>query len=74
LRARSLEILKHLVQQTNGKFPIISVGGISSADDVQVRLEAGASLVQVYTGWIYKGPMMLREIVGNLKSLEVPRP
>ncbi len=72
LRARSLEILKHLSQQTNGRLPIISVGGISSADDVQMRLDAGASLVQVYTGWIYKGPLMLREIARNLKSLEIP--
>jgi dihydroorotate dehydrogenase len=72
LRARSLEILKHLSQQTDGRLPIISVGGISSAEDVQMRLDAGASLVQIYTGWIYNGPMMLREIVGHLKSLEVP--
>jgi dihydroorotate dehydrogenase len=69
LRARSLEILKHLSQATNGRMPIISVGGISSAGDVQARLEAGASLVQVYTGWIYKGPMLLREINRGLGSL-----
>ncbi len=73
LRARSFEILKHLSQQTNGKLPIISVGGISSAEDVQMRLDAGASLVQVYTGWIYKGPLMLRELMRGLGSLEIKR-
>jgi dihydroorotate dehydrogenase len=46
--------------------PIISVGGISSADDVRQRLDAGARLVQVYTGWIYRGPLMLRDIMRGL--------
>ena len=72
LKARSLEILTHLAHQTNGRLPIISVGGISSADDAQKRLDAGASLVQVYTGWIYQGPLMLRELNLGLKSLETP--
>jgi dihydroorotate dehydrogenase len=62
LKQMSLEILKHLKTQLNGKLPIISVGGISSGDDVQKRLDAGASLVQVYSGWIFEGPMMLKNI------------
>jgi dihydroorotate dehydrogenase len=66
LKARSLEVLKHLVKTLNGRVPVISVGGISTADDVQQRLDAGASLVQVYTGWIYQGPMMLRNITRAL--------
>lgn len=66
LAARSLEILQHLVRVTDGRLPIISVGGISSADDVRQRLDAGASLVQVYTGWIYRGPLMLRDIMRGL--------
>ncbi len=73
LKARSLEMLAHLSRQTNGQLPIISVGGISSADDAQKRLDAGASLVQIYTGWIYDGPMMLREINRGLRSPEMPR-
>jgi dihydroorotate dehydrogenase len=66
LKARSLEVLKHLVKTLDGRLPVISVGGISTADDVQQRLDAGASLVQVYTGWIYQGPMMMRQIVKGL--------
>jgi dihydroorotate dehydrogenase len=66
LKQKSLEILKHLNTQLNGKLPIISVGGISSGDDVQQRLDAGASLVQVYSGWIFEGPLMLKNIARDL--------
>jgi dihydroorotate dehydrogenase len=66
LKARSFEVLKHLVKTLDGRLPVISVGGISTANDVQQRLDAGASLVQVYTGWIYKGPMMMRDIARGL--------
>ena len=66
LKQRSFEMLNHLVQTLNGRIPVISVGGISTSDDVQKRLDAGASLVQVYTGWIYQGPLMMREIVKGL--------
>jgi dihydroorotate dehydrogenase len=66
LKQKSLEILKHLNTQLNGKLPIISVGGISSGDDVQQRLDAGASLVQVYSGWIFEGPMMMKNIAREL--------
>jgi dihydroorotate dehydrogenase len=62
LKQKSLEILKHLNAQLNGRLPIISVGGISSGDDVQQRLDAGASLVQVYSGWIFEGPMMIKNM------------
>jgi dihydroorotate dehydrogenase len=66
LNQKSLEILKHLNTQLNGKLPIISVGGISSGDDVHQRLDAGASLVQVYSGWIFEGPLMLKNITRML--------
>jgi dihydroorotate dehydrogenase len=66
LKNRSLEVLNHLVKTLDGRVPVISVGGISTADDVQQRLDAGASLVQVYTGWIYQGPMMLQNISRGL--------
>ena len=66
LKARSLEVLKHLVKTLDDRLPVISVGGISTADDVQQRLDAGASLVQVYSGWIYQGPMMMRDIARGL--------
>jgi len=66
LRQKSLEILKHLSGQLKGRLPIISVGGIFNAGDVLERLDLGASLVQVYTGWIYEGPLMMRHIARGL--------
>jgi dihydroorotate dehydrogenase len=71
LRARSVEVLKYLSTQLQGRLPIISVGGIFTAEDVLERLQAGASLVQVYTGFVYEGPFMLRKLNrGLLKHLE----
>jgi dihydroorotate dehydrogenase len=68
LKARSLEVLQHLVNNLNGRLPVISVGGISTSDDLQKRLDAGASLVQVYSGWIYQGPMMLKHMTRGLRQ------
>jgi len=62
LRDRSLEILKLLRKGLGPGFPIISVGGVMSADDVVARLLAGADLVQLYTGFVYRGPELLAEI------------
>ncbi len=67
LKHRSVTFLAHLQKELNGRLPIISVGGISSGDDVQQRLDMGASLVQVYTGWIYQGPMMMKNIMRDLR-------
>ena len=66
LRARSTEVVRHLHQQTNGKLPVIGVGGIFSADDAWEKITAGASLVQVYTGFVYEGPGLAKEIVAGL--------
>jgi dihydroorotate dehydrogenase len=68
LRQRSTEVIRHLYRQTSGKLPIIGVGGIFSAEDAWEKIAAGASLIQVYTGLIYKGPGVVRDIVGGLKS------
>ncbi|PZA07980.1 quinone-dependent dihydroorotate dehydrogenase [Meiothermus sp. PNK-Is4] len=71
LRARSLEVLRYLRRQLQDRLPIISVGGIFTAEDVLERLQAGASLVQVYTGFVYEGPFMLRKLNrGLLEHLE----
>jgi dihydroorotate dehydrogenase len=64
LRARSLEVLRFLVARTN--LPIISVGGIANAREVQKRLDMGARLVQVYTGLVYEGPLMVRTMLRGL--------
>jgi dihydroorotate dehydrogenase len=68
LRQRSTEIVRHLYRQTNGKLPIIGVGGIFSADDAWEKITAGASLVQCYTGLVYEGPVLTKKIVIGLQA------
>ena len=67
LKARSLEVLRFL--NANSSLPIVSVGGISTTDDVKERLELGAALVQIYTGFVYEGPLMMRAITRDLLKL-----
>ena len=62
LAKRSTEVIRFLVKQSNNAFPIIGVGGIFSAQDAIDKLEAGASLVQIYTGMIYEGPALVKKI------------
>lgn len=69
LRKRSLEVVAHLHRQTRGRVPIIGVGGIFSAADAWALITAGASLVQVYTGLVYEGPTIVRNIVSGLIEL-----
>jgi len=68
LTKRSTEVIRFLSQKSNKAFPIIGVGGIHSADDAIEKLEAGASLIQLYTGFIYEGPALVKAI--NKKILE----
>lgn len=68
LTARSTEVIRFLSEKSNKAFPIIGVGGIHSAEDAIEKLEAGASLVQLYTGFIYEGPALVKAI--NKKILE----
>ncbi|MDQ7916770.1 quinone-dependent dihydroorotate dehydrogenase [Mesonia sp. MT50] len=62
LTSRSTEVIKFLADKSNRSFPIIGVGGIHSAKDALEKLEAGASLVQLYTGFVYEGPKLIKEI------------
>ena len=62
LTKRSTEVIRYLHQKSKGSFPIIGVGGIHSADDAVEKLQAGASLVQLYTGFIYEGPGLIGRI------------
>ena len=69
VRARSTEVIAYLHQKSNGAFPIIGVGGIYTAEDAIEKMKAGASLVQVYSGFIYEGPSMVKKICkGILKA------
>lgn len=62
LKMRATEIIKQLHTLLEDKIPIIGCGGISSAEDAQEKMAAGASLIQIYTGLIYQGPKLIREI------------
>jgi dihydroorotate dehydrogenase len=68
VKNRSTEVIRFLAVKSNRAFPIIGVGGIHSAEDALEKLDAGASLVQLYTGFIYEGPGLIRKI--NKKILE----
>ena len=68
LTKRSTEVIRFLSEKSNKAFPIIGVGGINTAEDALEKLEAGASLVQLYTGFIYEGPKLISKI--NKKILK----
>ncbi|BBL73571.1 quinone-dependent dihydroorotate dehydrogenase [Methylomagnum ishizawai] len=63
---RSTAVVRQLAAVLDGKLPIIACGGIASADDARQKLDAGASLVQIYTGLIYRGPGLVSAIVRGL--------
>jgi dihydroorotate dehydrogenase len=62
LTNRSTEVVKYLSEKSNKQFPIIAVGGIHTGEDAIEKIKAGASLVQVYTGFIYEGPAIAKKI------------
>jgi len=66
VRNRSTEVIHYLNQKSKGAFPIIGVGGIHTSKDAQEKLNAGASLIQVYTGFIYEGPAIARNIANHI--------
>jgi dihydroorotate dehydrogenase len=66
IRERSTEIIRYIHGKTNGKLPVIGVGGIMTPEDALEKLEAGASLVQLYTGFIYEGPSLVHRINKSL--------
>lgn len=68
LRARSTEVIRHIAKQTQGRLPIIGVGGIFTAADAREKLDAGASLVQVYSGLVFEGPGLARTLVEGLRG------
>ncbi len=66
LQHKSTEVIRHLAKTLDGALPIIGVGGIDSAMAAREKLAAGASLVQIYSGFIYKGPSLVKEIVTHI--------
>ena len=66
VRIRSTEIVKYIHQKTRGQIPVIASGGIFTAEDAKEKLAAGAALVQVWTGFIYEGPAIVKNICNGL--------
>jgi dihydroorotate dehydrogenase len=66
LAQRSTEVIRYLATKSNHAFPIIGVGGITSAKDAIEKLEAGAALIQVYSGMIYEGPRLIKKIKAGI--------
>ena len=68
IRRHSNEVINYIYKSTEGKLPIIGVGGIDSVEAAGEKMDAGASMVQIYTGWVYRGPFFARELARALKS------
>jgi dihydroorotate dehydrogenase len=66
VKQKSTEVIRHLAKCLDGKLPIIGVGGIENGQDAADKIAAGASLVQIYTGFIYQGPGLIKHIVNSL--------
>ena len=66
LQARGLEVMNILRESTNSDLPLIGVGGINSTKSAWERIAAGASLIQIYTGWIFEGPTLVPNILNGL--------
>lgn len=73
LRERALEVLTKMNQYVEGRIPLIASGGIMDVSDAQARIDAGASLVQVYTGLVYKGPRLVRDMVHSVQIPSTPK-
>ena len=68
LKERSTEIVKYICDKTKGQIPVIASGGIFTGEDAKEKIDAGASLVQVWTGFIYEGPAIVKNICKELKK------
>lgn len=66
VKQRSTEVVKYICQKTGGKIPVVASGGIFTGDDAKEKLDAGASLIQVWTGFIYEGPGIVKRICKSL--------
>ncbi|UYQ92055.1 quinone-dependent dihydroorotate dehydrogenase [Chitinophaga horti] len=68
VKEKATEVIRYIHRKSGGSIPIIAVGGIFTAEDAQEKLDAGAVLVQVYTGFIYEGPAIVKKICSGLKK------
>ena len=65
---KNLALVKYIHDKTEGKLPIIGVGGIMSGEDAKAMIDAGASLVEIYSGFIYEGPALIKRIIKYLET------
>ncbi len=68
MRERSNAVINYIYRATNGALPIVGVGGVDSPESAGEKMDAGASMVQLYTGWVYRGPSLARDIAKALKA------
>nr|MCU0388073.1 dihydroorotate dehydrogenase (quinone) [Chitinophagaceae bacterium] len=68
VKKMSTDMVRHIHQKTNGRLPIIGVGGVFTGSDAAEKMTAGAGLVQVWTGFIYEGPAIVRNIMNGLHA------
>lgn len=66
LQLRSTEVIHRLSQELKGRLPIIGVGGIDSVTAAREKMAAGASLIQIYSGFIFRGPGLIKNIVTHI--------
>ena len=66
VRQRATDIIRFIYRETQGQLPIIGVGGIFTTEDAWEKITAGASLIQIYTGWVYEGPWMVKRMLQGL--------
>ena len=69
---KNLELVRYINEKSEGRLPIIGVGGIMSPEDAQAKLDAGASLVEIYSGFIYEGPELIKKIIKHLENKVKP--
>jgi dihydroorotate dehydrogenase len=72
LRESSTRVLRILARELKGEIPLIGVGGILSGADAVEKLDAGASLVQIYSGLIYRGPQLVHECIETIRDAHRP--
>ena len=65
---KNLALVRYIHEKTDGKLPIIGVGGIMSEKQAKAMIDAGASLVEIYTGFIYEGPALIKRIIKHLEN------
>lgn len=68
IHQKNLELVRYVHKQSEGKLPIIGVGGIMTPEDAKEMIDAGASLVEIYTGFIYEGPALVKNIIKHLEA------